>query len=264
VKRPAVWKHVVWIVMENKAYDQVIGSSNAPYVNGIAQRCGLATDFHAEGTPSLPNYIALTSGSTQGITDDDNPSSHPLAVPSIFSQLGSGWRVLAEGMPGACAHSDSGLYAVRHNPATYYTGLKQACARQDKPLARRPDLLARFTFIVPNICHDMHSCPTTGDDAAAQTRAGDSWLAKFLPMILNSPQYKAGSTAVFVTWDEDDGSTDEHVVALVISPTTHAGEQATATFTHYSLLRTTEEMLGIPAHLGSAATAPSMRKAFQL
>ena len=263
-KAPRVWAHVVWILMENKAYEQVIGSDNAPYVNGLAGQCGLATNLHAETSPSLPNYIALTSGSTQGITDDDNPSAHPLKVASIFSQLGRDWRTLAESMPANCALEDSGLYGVRHNPATYYTNIRQACARQDVPLRPRPDLTARFTFIVPNSCHDMHSCPSTGDDPAAQIRAGDRWLAGFVPKLLNSPQYKSGTTTVFITWDEDDGSTDEHVATLVLSPTTNPGTQASARFTHYSLLRTTEEMLGISRHLGQAAGAASMRSAFRL
>jgi hypothetical protein len=199
-KPPAVWGHVVWIVMENKGYGQIIGSGDAPYLNGLARQCGLATNFHAETSPSLPNYIALTSGSTQGITDDNDPSSHPLAVPSIFSQLGRGWRALSESMPSHCLRSDAGdLYAVRHNPAVYYTGIRSRCAHQDVALGKRPDLSARFTFITPNLCHDMHSCPSTRD-RAAQTRAGDSWLASFLPKILNSSQYTSGSTAVFVTW----------------------------------------------------------------
>jgi hypothetical protein len=264
-KPKRVWAHVVWIVMENKAYDQIVGSDNAPYVNKLAGQCGLATDFHAETSPSLPNYIALTSGSTQGITDDEPPSKHPLSSASIFSQLGGGWNAFAESMPRNCVLSDVGdLYAVRHNPVTYYTNVRKACARQAKPLRPRLDLSARFVFISPNQCHDMHSCPSTGDDPAAQTRAGDTWLSTFVPQLLNTPQYRAGSTAVFITWDEDDGSTDEHVATLVLSPTTPAGTQVATRFTHYSLLRTTEEMLGIGRHLGQAATAASMRGAFHL
>jgi hypothetical protein len=264
-KPPAVWRHVVWIVMENKAYDQIIGSSNAPYVNGLARQCGTATNLSAESNPSLPNYIAMTSGSNQGITDDSGPSSHPLAVASIFSQLGSGWRSLAESMPSNCALSDSGdFYAVRHNPATYYTNVRSACSRNDVPLARRADISARFTFITPNLCHDMHSCPSTGDDEAAQTRAGDAWLSGFIPTLLNSSQYKAGSTAIFVTWDEDNGSAHEHVATLVLSPSTPSGVRSAKPFSHYSLLRTTEDLLGITTHLGQAATANSMRGAFHL
>src|SRR5207253_163666 len=95
---PSRWDHVVWIVFENKTYSEIIGSANAPYINSIAKRCGSASNFFAEAHPSLPNYVAMTSGSTQGITDDHDPSAHPLNVASIFSQLGAGWRSLEESM----------------------------------------------------------------------------------------------------------------------------------------------------------------------
>jgi hypothetical protein len=253
---------VVWIVMENKRYEQIVGSSTAPHINDLIAKCGLATSFHAEAHPSLPNYVAMTSGSTQGISDDSGPSSHRLNVPSIFSQLGSGWRSLEESMPANCALSDSGLYAVRHNPAAYYTNISSQCAAQDVPLSDPPDLSARFTFITPNECSDMHSCPS-GGDAQSQIANGDRWLAQWMPKILDSPQYQAGDTAVFITWDEDDYSSDQHIATLVLAPSVAPGYQSATTFNHYSMLRTAEEILGLP-FLGSAASATSMRADFHL
>jgi phosphatidylinositol-3-phosphatase len=252
---PATYQHVVWIVMENKTYSQIIGSSNAPYINKLADQCGLATSFYAETHPSLPNYIAMTSGSTQGITDDNDPSSHPLTAPSIFSQLNAGWRSLEESMPSNCYLSNSGQYAVRHNPAAYFTNIRTQCAAQDQPLTDPPDLSAKFTFITPNLCNDMHSCSVA---------SGDSWLATWMPKIFNSSQYQSGSMAVVVTWDEDDYSDSQHIATLVISPSTPAGTKAGTTFNHYSLLRTTEELLGITTYLGNASTAASMRHDFNL
>jgi len=76
----------------------------------------------------------MTSGSTQGITDDMGPSAHPLRAPNIFSQLQGNWRALQESMPSRCARRDSGLYAVRHNPAVYYTNISRQCASRDIPL----------------------------------------------------------------------------------------------------------------------------------
>jgi phosphatidylinositol-3-phosphatase len=259
---PARWDHVVWIVFENKRYAQIIGSPEAPYLNSIARLCASAASFFAEAHPSLPNYIAMTSGSTQNITDDSGPSSHPLTVPSLFSQLGSRWRSLEEGMPSNCDLSDSGDYAERHNPAVYYTNIRAQCARQDVPLVATPDVSARFTFVTPNLCHDMHSSSCTSD-SATEVRSGDQWVSHFLPTVLASPQYRAGRTAVFITWDEDDYSSTQHVATLVVAPTVPAGGAPTLTFNHYSLLRTTEEMLGLPL-LGNAAHAPSMRASFHL
>src|SRR5436190_367557 len=113
---PARYDHVVWIVMENKSYSDVMSSSSAAFTRSLGGACGTATNFHAEAHPSLPNYIAMTSGSTHGISDDRGPGSHPVRGASIFSQLGGRWRALQESMPSPCGRSDSLLYAVRHNP----------------------------------------------------------------------------------------------------------------------------------------------------
>jgi hypothetical protein len=251
---PVRWEHVVWIVMENKSYPEVIGSSSAPYINALARKCGSATNFHAVTHPSLPNYIAMTSGSPQGITDDNDPAAHPLNVPSIFSQLGSGWKALQESMTTNCQQTSSGTYAVKHNPAAHYTNLGPACAAQDIPLGSTPDVSAAFTFITPNLCNDMHDCAVS---------VGDTWLSTQLPKILDSAQYAAGTTAVVLTWDEDDSSASNQIPTLVIAPPTTVGTTSGSAFTHYSLLRTTEELLG-QALLGNAATAISMRSAFNL
>jgi hypothetical protein len=246
---PATMQHVVWIVFENQDYDSIIGSPSAPFTNLLADQCGLATNFFAETHPSLPNYIAMTSGSTQGITDDSDPSAHPLDVPNIFAQLGSDWRALQESMPSNCLRSDSGLYAARHNPAAYYTNID--CAAGDVPLGAVPDISAAFTFVTPNLCNDTHDCPV---------QTGDAWLSTFMAQVLASPEYQAGRTAVFITWDESNDDS-LHIPTLVVSPYTEAGIESDASYDHYSLLRTTEELLGLDT-LGAAATAPSMRTDF--
>ena len=113
------YQHVVWILLENVGYS-VVGSPSAPYLNALSDRCGLATNYLAISHPSLPNYVALTSGTTHGITDDAEPEAHPLGGPSIFSELDGNWRGLIQSMPPRCDHVTSGSYAARHNPAVYY------------------------------------------------------------------------------------------------------------------------------------------------
>jgi hypothetical protein len=250
----ASYQHVVWVVMENKPYDAVIGSSTAPYENQLANECGLATNYFGVSHPSLPNYIAMTSGSTQGITDDGPPASHPLATESIFSQLGSGWRSLQESMPSNCLQVDAYPYAVKHNPAAYYTGILPACATQDVPLASTPDISARFTLVTPNLCNDTHDCSVA---------TGDSWLQDFMTKVYATPEWQADTTVVFITWDEDDNTASNHVATLVVAPTVPVGTTIGTTFDHYSLLRTTEEVLGLSL-LGNAAGATSMRADFHL
>jgi hypothetical protein len=247
------YEHIVWIMLENVGY-AVVGSPSAPYFNQLASSCGLATNYDAVSHPSLPNYVALTSGSTQGISDDGEPSEHPLSVPSIFSQLGSHWRTLAESMPSACDRVTSGTYAARHNPAVYYTNIAASCGRNDVPLTLPLNLSARFTIIVPNICDDMHSCPES---------VGDAWLRRMVPLIVNSSFYSSRSLALFITFDENDGDATNQVPTLVIAPSVPRGVRVGAKFTHYSLLRTTETLLHLPL-LGAARTAAPMIGPFRL
>lgn len=246
--------HVVWILMENRAADDVVGSSSAPYLASVARACGLATNYDGVAHPSLPNYIALTSGSTHGITDDSGPGSHPVPGPSIFSLLGDRWASWQEAMPSPCDRTSSGEYAVRHNPAAYYTDLGPGCTAHDVALPATPDPVAAFTELTPNLCHDMHDC---------STRTGDAWLSAELPLILDSATYRAGHTAVFITWDENE-SGGTAVPCYVIAPSVTPGTRAATAFNHYSLLRTTEELLGLHPLLGAAATVASMSSAFGL
>src|SRR4051812_47440219 len=248
------WEHVVWIVMENKAYSRIIAAPDAPYLNALAAACGSASSFFATARPSLPNYIAMTSGDTFGITDNNGPLSHPLAGESIFSQLGGDWRALQESMPANCATASGGMYAARHNPATYFTNVAGACQTQNVALADPPDLSARFTFVTPNLCNGMHDCGVP---------AGDLWLSQWVPKILATPQYRAGTTAVFITWDEDDGSAAQQIPTLVVAPSVPSGTGDATRYDHYSMLRTTEEMLGLPL-LGQAGASLSMRAGLHL
>lgn len=271
------YRHVIWIWLENKSYRQIIGSTRAPYLNSLARECGVADNYHNVTHPSLPNYLAATSGlavSSAGLPwtsylDCDPGVFCGTAAASIFGQ-GETWRAYAESMPSDCDRSASGEYAPKHNPAVYYTTLR-GCAAGDVPYSRlTADLadgrLAAFSFITPNLTDDMH------DGTVAD---GDRWLRRNLPAILRSPEYASGTTAVFITWDEGDGGTraercqadvsDEscHVPALVISPSTPAGTRPGTLFSHYSLLGTAEQLLGLPA-LGQAARSPTMTEAFRL
>jgi hypothetical protein len=254
---PRHWRHVVWIVMENHSYEEIIGSNAAPYMNRLAGRCGLATNFHAITHPSLPNYIAMTSGRTHGIDDDDAPRAHRLHGKSIFSQLHGDWRSLEESMPSKCALSSSGRYAVKHNPAAYYLRIRRACRRRDVPyhLSGRLDISARFTFVTPNSCHDMHDCSVA---------TGDSWLRRFMAKLLAKRRYARGRTAVFITFDEAfDGSAGNHIPTIVVAPSVHRGKRSDKRFSLYSLLRTTERMLNLDK-LHHAARVRGMRRPFNL
>lgn len=275
VQHPHPYTHVIWVWMENRSYGSIIGSSQAPYINSLAAECGLATNYHNITHPSLPNYMAATSGlgySALTAFPDCNPTGTCTSTAeSIFAQ-GETWKAYDESMPSNCYMSNSGEYAVRHNPAVYYTTLA-SCSTNDVPYTQlatdlADNTLPAFSFITPNLIDDMHD-GTVPD--------GDSWLAANLPVIFNSPEYTDGSTVVFITWDEGEGgsyasneqcatnTTDVscQVATLVISPSTPVGTKSSLLFNHYSLLATAEQLLHLP-RLGLAASVGTMSGAFKL
>lgn len=240
--------------MENYGYSSVASTPNAPYLDALGKACGLATNYVAVAHPSLPNYLALTSGTTDGISDDGEPSTHLIGTPNLFSQLRGDWRALDESMPIACDKVTAGSYAARHDPAVYYADLARTCRANVVPLREPLDLSAAFTFITPNICDDMHDCSIS---------KGDAWLARVVPQVLQSPGYRLGEMVLFITWDESDNGPLNHVATFVVAPTVPRHLRVAVTFTHYSLLRTTEQLLGL-GYLGAAKTARSMIAPFRL
>jgi hypothetical protein len=257
------FRHVYVIIDENKVYASVIGSNHASYINSLAARYGLATAFYAEAHPSQPNYIALFSGGTQGVTSD---GTYNLAVPSLFDQLdsaGKTWHVYAQAYPGHCYTGSSygpatdgpgfaGWYARKHNPAISFTSIRRDPSRcaQITGLKSFDPAAADFELIIPNQYNDMHSTPPTGN----AVRAGDEFLKAFLPSILGSPAFE--DSVVFITWDEGN-AVDQHIPTLVISPGMTPGYRSAEHYTHYSMLRTIEEAWGLP-YLGQAASAAPM------
>jgi phospholipase C len=116
------------------------------------------------------------------------------------------------------------------------------------------DTLPRFAFLTPNLCNDEHDCSLA---------TGDAWLSTWVPGILGSPAYRAGGTALFVTYDEDDNSANNRIYTVAVAPSVPPGTSSDAAFDHYSLLATMEDLLGL-GRLGHAAAATSMRAAFHL
>jgi hypothetical protein len=271
--RAARYTHVLWILMENHSYGTIIGSAQAPYINGLARECGLATNYHNISHPSLPNYVAATSGlglaALSPFTSDCSPSpSCSTSAPSIFGETKS-WRSYEESMPSDCDRADAGEYAVRHNPAVYYTKLA-GCAARDVPYTVLASDLAHgtlpaFSFVTPNLIDDMHD-GTIVD--------GDAWLSRNVPPILGSSLFKTGRLAVFITWDEGEGGASDncaadttdvgcHVATLVLSASTKAGTRSGRPFNHYALLASTEKLLRLRP-LGQARAAASVVAAFHL
>ncbi len=266
---------VMVITEENEPDGAVIGSSQAPYLNGLAATYGQATDMQAgypTSCPSLAAYLLITSGSWDGICDDKLPQAHHVSGDNIFQQVaaaGKQWRDYAESMPSNCyaRNSSGGVYLVRHAPPPYYTSESQRCPHWDVPLgttssgALPTDLasgLPAYSFVTPNACDDMHGAPSCTGNRVAR---GDAWLATWMPRIIAGPDFRAGRLVVVITWDEGSHASN-HIPTLVVAPTVHGIRSSTA-LTHCSTLRATEEILGLPL-LGCARSSTSLRSAFPI
>ena len=260
------------IVMENKSYSQIIGSPEAPYINQMAHTYASAAHYYAIRHPSLPNYLALTSGSTQGlISDCPNCSFDVRNLVDQLEEQKKSWKAYMEDMPNPCFNGvsagpldsvGSSLYARKHNPWMYFkdvSGNPQRC-NQVVPLTQFSSDLQRnqlpdFVWITPNLVHDMHD---------GTIHDGDSWLASFVPQILDSSAWKDNGV-LFLLWDEgnDDAgccgdASGGRTPALVIAAKGKRGFQSDVNYTHYSVLRTIEDswQLGVLGGAGDPGTRP--------
>jgi acid phosphatase len=244
VSLPA-YSHVFLVMMENHGYDSIVGSRSAPYLNGdLIAHGAVAANYHGVAHPSLPNYVALQSGQTAGITTDCSPGPDCTAnVPNLADRLeasGKSWKAYEESMPRPCTTDDSGAYAVRHDPFVYFDDVRGdagRCASHVVPLTELgADLhsghLPDFAFITPNVQDDMH------DGTVAE---GDSWLRGELPPLLGTP-----GSLVIVAWDEaEDGQSGNQVAAIFDGPGVAAGAVWRGDANHYSLLHTIEALEGV-------------------
>ncbi len=262
--------------MENREFGEVIGNSQVPYLNTLAKQYALGTQYYAIMHPSLPNYLALTGGSTFGVSSDCGPEQRGCSITgtstNIADQLEAGgrsWRAYMESMPSPCALADTKLYAQKHNPFLYFDDIRTNAARcrshvvpYDQFAADlRSGDVSNYVWITPNLCDDMHDCDLS---------ASDRWLSQNLPPILGSAAFQQGGV-LYIVWDE--GSSDAganptngaaaggHVPLLVLSPLAKPGYRSAAPETHYSLLRTIESAWGL-APLGRAAGVAPMDEYF--
>jgi hypothetical protein len=234
-------RHVFLIVMENKSPEEAL---TGPFTASLAARYWVANNYHAITHPSVPNYLALTSGSTWGVTDD---SYHVLPTRDLGTQLttaGVSWRAYMEGLGDAGCLNSPIPYDPGHNPFAFYGG---ACPANVVPLTNLASDLRgntpRFSWITPDRCHDTHDCSVA---------VGDEWLKQTVGQIMSSTAWKSGGI-LFITWDEDDGSASNRVLTFEVV-NGHAHREGRRAYDHYSLLATIEDLLGV-GRLGQAAQA---------
>lgn len=230
--------HVTVVMMENRDYASVIGVPEAPYINNTLVKQGaLLTNSHAVSHPSEPNYLAIFSGSTQGVSSDDCPLN--FSAPNIGRELIAAhktFRGYSESMPSnGYTGCDSDGYARKHNPWVSFTNVPKS-----SNLVYRPNLvpgngLADVTFVVPNLDDDMHD---------GTTQQGDTWLSKHLPPIVAWNASHDG--LLIVTWDEaspDDGTNP--IATILVGPMVKANARSTQRVDHYAVTRTIEDVFGL-------------------
>lgn len=244
---PIAGARVAIVVLENHGPGDVLGSG---WLATQARRGALATNAYGETHPSLGNYLAMISGSNQGVSDDD-VSDGPFPAPTIAGQLdaaGVSWKAYMNGMPSPCfgrtsTNDVTGRYAKRHNPFLFFDEIIRdpaGCrahvvpgAQLGRDIAGRA--LPRFVWITPDLCQDMHDC-----DVAA----GNRWMASALPPLLRALGPRG---VLFVTADEGtDGSRGGRIPLVALGRGVRPGAHVTTTVDHRNLLATIEDVLGLP------------------
>ncbi|MEN3308546.1 MAG: phosphatidylinositol-3-phosphatase [Micromonosporaceae bacterium] len=240
--------HVVVVVFENKSYRQVVGLSQAPWINGLVASSAVLTDAHAITHPSQPNYLALFSGSTQAVTDDHCPVD--LAnVPNLAQQLraaGHSFVGYSEDLPKAgylgCSHAG---YAAKHNPWVDFSNVPDTANQPFTAFPTDYATLPTVSFVIPNLCHDMHDCSIA---------AGDTWARTHLDGYVKWARQH--DSLLILTFDEDDNAPSNHILTLFAGAGIKPGAYR-QTVNHYNVLHTIESWYGL-APLQRAAEAPAI------
>jgi hypothetical protein len=255
--------HVFILVEENANYSDVIGDSSMPYLNSVARRYGLATQFYANAHPSIGNYFMITVGDTitnddsySGIVSDDNVVRRLVAA-------GKTWKSYAEDLPSVgYTGASRGRYARKHNVFALLSDVVHDPAQQQNlvPFSQLPtdlatDALPDYAFIVPNLCNDAHDCPL---------RTADAWLAQHIDPLVQSATFQRDGLLIIV-FDEsrgDDAHGGGRIACVIVSPKAKRGYQSTTLYQHQSLLRLSLKALGVKAFPNAAASAPEMDEFF--
>ncbi len=235
--------HIVVVIEENHSYAQIIGSPAAPYINALAQRGALLTNSFGVTHPSQPNYLALFAGSTEHILGNNCPIS--LTAPNLRSalaQVGRSFTGYAEDLP-AVGSTDCVVasYVRKHNPWVNWQSapIHSVPAGENRPWSDFPsdfEGLPTVSYVIPNQLHDMHD----GKDPQ-RIKDGDTWLETHLEPYVRWAH--AHNSLLIVTWDEDDGKSDNHIPTILVGPMVRPGRYGKKV-DHYTLLRTILDMYG--------------------
>jgi hypothetical protein len=267
---------------ENNGYSDVIGNPAAPNLNYLASHFGLASEYYGVNGTSEPNYVGLLGGSTFGLNSDDAYWKNSVSAPNLMSQLdraGVSWKAYLQGLPhpgyqdicfpSKCngAPDSDPLYVSKHDGIQNFTSTRNAFdwSRQVPVQQLTSDIadssVPRFSYIVPDECHDMHGdppyCLDSGNEGDAQNQhliaSGDAYLGGLVAEITGAPFWSHGNNAIAITFDS--GSTNQgccdaqpgggQVATVVITSHGPRGVQDPTPSNHYSLLSTMQNLFGL-------------------
>jgi acid phosphatase len=267
--------HVFVVVLENHAFNQVIGSPSMPYLNSLASAHSLATNYFANTHPSIGNYFMLTTGNIETNNDAFTGTVSSDSIPRAFAAAGKTWKAYMESLPSVgYTGGDVYPYFKHHNPYVYLTDVLNSSAELARVVPYTQlasDLgagtLPNFVFIAPNAEDDAHDCPTGGSACLDTDKltAADNWLKNNIDPLIKSP---ALANSVFIIVFDESLDTDTvnggRKVAMVMAGShVKAGFKSTTLYQHQSTLRLVMDLLRVPDHPGNSATAATMGEFFQ-
>jgi hypothetical protein len=241
------YDHVVIVVMENKENVQVLGSGAAPYMDSLAAQGVIFNQAFAITHPSQPNYLALFSGSTQGVVDDSCPKNLGKIANLGTALLNAGYSFAgyAENLPydgSTTCWSSNRLYARKHAPWVDFSNVPASSSRKFSEFPTDFTQLPTVSFVVPNMCDDMHNCDVS---------TGDSWLQDNMDAYAQWAQ--ANNSLLIVTFDEDDSATSANQIPMFwVGAGIAPGTQSNTRATHYNVLRTLLDMYGLAPFANAA------------
>ena len=267
--------HVVIVLEENESYSAVIGSASMPYLNSLASENALATQYYANAHPSIGNYFMLTAG--QLVTSNDSLNT-TVDVDNIVRHLlaaGKTWKSYAESIPSVgYIGGNQYPYARHHNPLSYFSDVTDSSVQRLNlvPFTQFGDdlnnnQLPNYSFVVPNLNHDAHDCPTapTGCTNNQKLATADAWLKNNIGPLFNNPGFQQDGILIIVFdegFDTDTAHGGGHVAALAVGPGARKGFKSTTFYQHQDVLRTTLDALGVHSYPGIAGSSADMTDLF--
>ncbi|MBP2329552.1 acid phosphatase [Kibdelosporangium banguiense] len=239
--------HIVMVMFENKNYSSINGSSSAPYFNSLATQGAKFSQSFAITHPSQPNYIAIFSGSTQGVTDDRCPINLGSKT-NLASQLtgaGKTFKGYSEAMPSdGYTGCSSGTYRRKHNSWVDFSNVPASSNLRYSRFPSDYTQLPTVSFVTPDMCHDMHDCPIG---------TGDTWLKNHLDGYVQWA--KTHNSLLIVTFDEDCGTPVNQIFTVFVGAHVKPGTYSKR-IDHYTVLRTIEASYDLPGINNAANRSP--------